>query len=111
IFGGLDPRGYLGYAVSQCYLNGGSQCYVIRLTSDDDKSATAVIDGLEVSATGPGTWANAYQLVTKPRADDASRFRLDIVVKATGAIAESFMNLSLDSADSRYAKSVLGDES
>jgi phage tail sheath protein FI len=111
IFGGLDPRGYLGYAVSQFYINGGTQCYVIRLTSDDDKNATAVVDGLEVSATGPGTWANAYQLVTKPRADDASRFRLDIVVKATGAIAESFMNLSLDSSDSRYATSVLGDES
>ncbi len=111
IFGGLDPRGYLGYAVFQFFTNGGTQCYVIRLTSDDDKKATAVVDGLEVAASGPGTWANAYQLVTKPRADDASRFRLDIVVKATGAIAESFMNLSLDSADSRYVTSVIGDES
>jgi phage tail sheath protein FI len=111
IFGGLDARGYLGYAVSQFFGNGGTQCYVIRLTGAGDVAATAVVDGLEVVATGPGTWANAYQLVTKPRADDATRFRLDVVVKATGAIAESYMNLSLDAADSRYVKAVLADES
>ncbi len=111
IFGGLDARSYLGYAVSQFFGNGGTQCYVIRLTGATDVAATAVVDGLEVVATGPGTWANAYQLVTKPRADDATRFRLDVVVTATGAVAESYMNLSLTATDSRFVKSVLGDES
>ncbi len=111
IFGGLDARGYLGYAVSQFFANGGSQCYVIRLTGAGDVASTAVVDGLEVAASGPGTWANAYQLVAKPRTDDATRFRLDVVVKATGAIAESYVNLSLDAADSRYVKAVLDDES
>lgn len=111
IFGGLDTRGYLGYAVSQFFANGGTQCYVIRLTGSKDITATAAIDGLEVAATGPGSWANAFQLISKPRSDDATRFRLDVVVKATGAIAESYMNLSQDSADSRYVKSVLTDES
>ncbi|MGH6838255.1 MAG: hypothetical protein ACREDT_05565 [Methylocella sp.] len=47
--------------------------------------------------------------------DDASRFRLDIVLKATGATAEStaesYVNLSQDPADSRYVKAVLNDES
>jgi len=110
-FGGLDARGYLGYAVSQFFANGGTQCYIIRLTSLTDIAATAIVDGLEVVATGPGTWANAYQLTAKPRTDDATRFRLDVIVKATGAIAESYVNLSLNPADSRYVKSVLGDES
>ncbi len=110
-FGGLDARGYLGYAVSQFFGNGGTQCYVIRLTSAADIAAAAIVDGLETVATGPGVWANAYQLVTKPRIDDATRFRLDVVVKATGAVAESYMNLSLNSTDSRYVKSVLDDES
>lgn len=111
IFGGLDARGYLGYAVSQFFANGGSQCYVIRLSGPGDVSAKAVVNGLEVIASGPGTWANAYQLVTKPRADDATRFRLDIVVTATGAVAESYVNLSLSSSDARYVKAVIADES
>jgi phage tail sheath protein FI len=111
IFGGIDARAYLGYAVSQFFANGGSRCYVIRLASAADVAAAAVVDGLEVVATGPGTWANAYKLVTKPRADDATRFRLDIVETASGAIAESYTNLSLDAADSRSVKAVLGSES
>lgn len=111
VFGGLDARGYLGYAVSQFFGNGGTQCYVIRLTDTGDVAAGATIDGLEVTATGPGTWAHAYQLVTKPRVDDSKRFRLDVVLKGTGAIVESFMNLSLDAADSRFVKAVLADES
>jgi uncharacterized protein len=97
LFGGLDARGYLGYAVSQFFGNGGAQCHVIRLAGTGDVAATAIIDGLEVAATGPGKWAEAYQLVTKPRSDDATRFRLDVVVKATSAIAESYVNLSLTS--------------
>lgn len=110
-FGGLDARGYLGYAVSQFFVNGGSDCYVIRLTGAGDVAATAVVDGLEVVATGPGLWANAYKVDTKPRADDASRFRLDVVVAATSAIVESYVNLSLDEADTRYVKAVLSEES
>lgn len=111
VFGGLDARSYLGYAVSQFFGNGGTQCYIVRLAAADAKFATAVIDGLELVATGQGAWANLYQIVTKPRADDAARFRLDVVVKATGETAESFLNLSLNATDARYAKSVLAAES
>jgi len=110
-FGGLDGRSYLGYAVSHFFGNGGSQCYVVRLPSPDDKLAAAAVDGLEVAATGPGAWANIYSLVTKPRTDDNTRFRLDIIVKASGAIVESYANLSLDPFDSRFVTGVLGDES
>jgi len=110
-FGGLDARGCLGYAVQHFFANGGGECYVLRLTGEDDKPATAVLDGLEVQASGPGTWANAFQLVAKPRVDDAQRFRLDIVDKASGAILETYANLSLAATDSRSAKAVLGDES
>jgi phage tail sheath protein FI len=111
IFGGFDGRSYLGYALSHFFGNGGSEAYVVRIAAPGDKVATAVVDGLEVEATGPGAWANDYQLVTKPRADDNSRFRLDIVVKASGAVLESYMNLSLDPVDSRFVTNVLGEES
>ena len=110
-FGGLDPRSYLGYAVSQFFGNGGTQAYVIRLTSPAAKPAQATINGLTVVATGPGKWAEAYKIVTTPRTDDATRFRLDIVDAASGAIAESFVNLSLDKADTRSVGPVLAAES
>lgn len=110
-FGGLDPRTYLGYAVSHFFNNGGSQAYVIRLTGATAKTAEAVIDGLTVAATGPGTWAEAYEVSGTPRTDNAARFRLDIVEKTSKAVVESFANLSLDSADSRYVGAVLGAES
>ena len=58
-FGGLDPRTYLGYAVSHFFANGGRQAYVIRLTTATAAAATAVVDGLELKASGPGTWAHA----------------------------------------------------
>jgi phage tail sheath protein FI len=33
-FGGLDSRSYLGYALYQFFINGGSQAYVVRLVSN-----------------------------------------------------------------------------
>jgi phage tail sheath protein FI len=110
-FGGLDARSYLGYAVSHFFANGGAQAYVIRLTGPNAKAASATIDGLTVTATGPGTWAQAYKIVTTPRQDDNKRFRLDIVATADGAIVETFTNLSLDASDARFVKAVLAAES
>jgi hypothetical protein len=40
-FGGLDPRFYLGYAVSHFFANGGQQAYVVRLNSDGNGGAAA----------------------------------------------------------------------
>jgi Bacteriophage tail sheath protein len=34
IFGGLDSRSKLGYAVNQFFANGGAQCYIVRLVWD-----------------------------------------------------------------------------
>jgi phage tail sheath protein FI len=110
-FGGLDARSYLGYAVSHFFTNGGTQAYAIRLTGPNAQAASATIDGLTVTATGPGTWAEAYKIVTTPRADDATRFRLDIVATADNAIVETFTNLSLDDTDARFVKAVLAAES
>jgi phage tail sheath protein FI len=110
-FGGLDPRSYLGYAVSHFFANGGSQAYVIRLTTPTAAPAKATIDGLELVATGPGKWAEAYKVKGIPRSDDASRFRLDVIDKASGAIVETFANLSQDPSDSRYVTGALAEGS
>ena len=110
LFGGLDPRTYLGYAVSHFFGNGGSQAYVIRLTGAAAKTAEAVIDGLKVIATGPGTWAHAYE-VSDRRASITRRASASMSSRRRQAVIESFTNLSLDAADTRYVGAVLGAES
>ena len=111
-FGGLDPRGVLGYAVSHFFANGGTRCYIVRLTGAGDAAASATINGLEIEASGPGTWANIYKIATKQRTDDASRFLLDVVLKTTGGIdqiVETYANLSLDAMSDRPVRAVLQD--
>src|SRR4051812_37160730 len=34
LFGGLDSRSYLGYAVNQFFANGGRQAYIVRIVWD-----------------------------------------------------------------------------
>ena len=56
LFGGLDARSYLGYAVNQFFANGGTQAYIVRLVWDGSlaaapstnpaPSATAVATGV-----------------------------------------------------------------
>ncbi len=108
-FGGLDPNGLMSYAVYHFFANGGQQAYVVRLAAADSASASATLDGLTVTATGPGDWANNYKIRTKRRADDATRFRLEVVYDKDNAnvTVEAFENLSLVAADLRSAASVI----
>ena len=39
LFGGLDSRSYLGYAVNQFFVNGGQQAYIVRLIWDGSLTA------------------------------------------------------------------------
>lgn len=121
-FGGLDKRGLLGYAVSQFFTNGGQRAYILRLvttgsstTTDNAAAAAVTLDGkLTVTAKSPGVWGNDYGIVTKIRADDASRFQLKVVnhkLDAKGVSIEVFDNLSLDTTNARYAINVLTSDS
>jgi phage tail sheath protein FI len=121
-FGGLDPRTQFGHSVSQFFANGGQRAYVVRLvttgsdTPADNAAAGAVtLDGkLTVTAQNPGAWANGYAIVTKKRADDATRFMLKVVNVAQdpkGIPVEVFENLSMLPTDPRYVVNVLKNES
>jgi phage tail sheath protein FI len=68
-FGGLWRSSGLGYAVTDFYLNGGSDALVVRIAHTGDavpeqNAATATVDagGLALQATGPGAWANTFQV-------------------------------------------------
>ena len=120
-FGGLDSRSYLGYAVYHFFLNGGQQCYVIRLVSTSGvaphiaATSTLTLNSLTLTAKNPGVWANDYSILIKARpTPDANRFRLAVVYKAGTAqekTVETFDNLSMDKTDSSFVGAVVTEDS
>jgi phage tail sheath protein FI len=122
LYGGLDSRSLLGYAVSHFFTNGGRQAYIVRLVD----SATASPATWTLAATGgnlllsgrnDGQWADSYGVLLKNLAGSTTRFRLQVVFNPSGAsapaIVESFENLSIASPDpqGRYAVDVINAQS
>jgi uncharacterized protein len=119
IFGGLDSRSLLGYAVSQFFANGGTQAYVIRLVSGA-ATASDTLSSLTVSAQNPGDWANNYSIaITNPSPSGSTRFRLQVLYTPPGSpappptVVESFENLSITTPDpqGRYVADVVNNGS
>ncbi len=111
-FGGLDLRSLLGYSVKHFYENGGADAYVLRIAADDAASADCAIGDLAVSANSPGAWANDYAVRLTRRADDATRFRLDVLHRPSGdVVVESFENLSMTPTDARAVEAVINGRS
>src|SRR5260370_28799784 len=114
-FGGLDNRSLLGYAVSHFFANGGQQAYIVRVVAGDAKSAAVTLDAkLTVTAASHGKWGTNYAIITKRRADDATRFQLTVVNIAQdpkGIPIEVFENLSMISTDRRFVVTVLENDS
>ena len=74
---GESQTSYLMYAVDGFFNNGGSECYVARVTAADAVSARAELDGTLIRAVGPGAWGNNIQVVVE---DAALSERFNIVV-------------------------------
>ncbi|HUL53027.1 MAG TPA: phage tail sheath C-terminal domain-containing protein [Opitutaceae bacterium] len=113
-FGGLDVNSLLGYGVYQFFLNGGQQCYVIRLVGAGNAPATVTLADLVLSAANPGLWGNDYAITILARTDDPTRFRVAVVYKPgtpQEATVETFENLSMTSTDSRFVKLVINEDS
>jgi len=121
-FGGLDARSEASYAIQQFFLNGGSQCYVVRATSTTDaaKAASVILqdgsgnDILTVTADSPGEWGDLLRVdVDYSTTDPTSLFNLTITqVSANGGTpqvvaTEVFRNLTLDSTKPNYVAAVV----
>jgi phage tail sheath protein FI len=124
-FGGLDIRSEASYGVQQFFLNGGSQAFCVRTTSNTaTKSAVAAAIALEDSPAGAtlltatasseGTWGNNVRVeVDFGTADPATQFNLTVTeVSVQGATTkvvstESFRNLVIDPAQANDAAAVV----
>src|SRR6266545_3219708 len=78
-FGGLAANGFLAYAVKAFFENGGRACYVVRVASEEARTAGVdVVDGtgarvLRLDATSPGSWANNLEVRVDRRSPAATR--------------------------------------
>ena len=111
-YGGLDFRSVLGYSVKHFYENGGADAYVLRVAAPDAATASCTINGLTVSASSPGDWVGNYQVRLTQRADDATRFRIDVLhVPSSRAVVELFENMSMTNSDARFVEAVINGRS
>jgi uncharacterized protein len=114
-FGGLWRGSGLGYAVRDLYLNGGGDALIVRVVhtgdTDPDENGTAAtldVDGLALTASGPGAWANALTVdVTHPSGQDAADiadaqrvkpddlFNLTVGGNTVGPPPETFLNVTV----------------
>jgi phage tail sheath protein FI len=112
-FGGMIPGVYLGYAVYQFFLNGGSQAYIIRLVHTDSATAGSEIGGLPVSANSPGNWGNNIYVAISNVNTTNNTFNL-LVTQVNGSLTqtlESYTNLSITATDPLYAVTVINSDS
>jgi phage tail sheath protein FI len=125
-FGGFNANSLLGYAVSQFFLNGGQQAYIIRLVTAGDATAannaataSRTLAPMKITAQNPGAWANNYAIAIKNQAS-GNRFQLQVVfidpADSTGktqTVVESFANLSAANPDpgGRYVGDIVNNQS
>jgi phage tail sheath protein FI len=115
----------LPFAVHNYFSNGGRGAYIVRALPSDATAATLMVyDGtgtttadevFTVTAQAPGVWASDSTsasrvfVSTRPSATGSSRF--DVVIDVGNntylAASETFTDLSMDPADTRYAVDVI----
>lgn len=122
-FSGLSATSEASYAIQQFFLNGGSEAYVVRVTSattpavaaavvlEDSAGGTAL---LTATAVDPGAWGNNVRLdVDYNTSDPATTFNLTVTEVATTngvtsvVATEAYRNLVIDPSQSNDAAAVV----
>jgi hypothetical protein len=126
-FGGLDSKSEASYGIQQFFLNGGSQAYVVRVTSGTagnaaasaqitlQDAATGGANVLTATASTPGSWGNGLRLdVDYDTTDPTKLFNLMVTQLATvngkiqAVATEVFRNLVVDASKPNDAAKVIG---
>ncbi len=103
-FGGVFAAdGYMPYAVSSFFENGGRRCFVCRITGADATSAYHEFDNYRVQASGPGDWGSRIYVkvqdsTTKNKDGTPIGIRLRIAywqVTPPGGISDPFLGVVL----------------
>ena len=131
LYGGPVEASYLAHAVDGFFRNGGSRCYVARVSGDDESATAALGDGstdrLTVTANGPGEWGERVGvLVDEASLGEDGTFKLTVrywrepedpggapTVEAQGDpdAEEVYDNLTDDPSSSNFYESVINESS
>ena len=131
-FGGFIRTGYTPLSVYGFFMNGGGNCYVIRVGGDAESTPAQIAlpgrgaaqESLRFTSKLPGSEGNELRIELVDEAapaaepaegeeaaagggdgDDAGRFR--VTIRAAGQPPEVFENLSLRRGDDRYVETVV----
>lgn len=110
----------LHYAVYQFFNNGGVSCFVLRIPNTDAVAATLNLDGIgsdistpimTVTCQSPGAWGDTVYVGVTPTGI-TGRFNFTVYNggTASGNVAESFVDLSMNPADRRYIGSIVNSQ-
>jgi uncharacterized protein len=117
-FGKIWKGSNLGYAVYHYFLNGGKDAIIIRVYKDASEAIYERDDKtLKFKAANPGSWGKTFDIFIDGDVDqekfktDSTLFNILVKDKTTGAILETFLNLSAVKGSSRYAPNVLEQQS
>lgn len=126
VFGGLNSQSESSYAITQFFLNGGTEAWVIR-TAEEGTYATAsctmkatpggATKVLEISAANPGNWGNNLRVRVLPISGSTTTFDLTVTLyesqsgTAKALASEKFVGLSIDSNDGKAVEKVVNNQS
>lgn len=121
-FGGLWTESTMSYAVQHFFQHGGKDAVIVRVARNAISAAinlpTKGGSPLVLEAIGPGEWGNNLRASVNYEAtkDKTNLFTLVIQeLEKPGSKnvvnSETFLNLSCDTANSRYVKTILNEES
>ena len=111
-FGGPHPLSDLGASVNQFFVNGGTDCYVVRLAKNASSAAITFrnVAGnksvLTATAKAPGTWGQGVKLtVDYNTVNPEDSFNLTVNHEAASVVlkTEVFSNLSMNPRSPRFA--------
>lgn len=106
--GGLALDSEMGYAVRQFFQNGGTEAYAVRIVKDATAAEKILLNAsaanvLKATALDAGSSGNGIEVrVDYLTSNPGSTFNLTFA-RASDGRAERYENLSMNSADARYA--------
>jgi phage tail sheath protein FI len=112
-YGGFLSDSYLSHAVFQFFNNGGTQCYIVRVTKGNVTTANIVLkdygttaqNSLTISASSPGAWGNRLAIVIADGTNDpANEFNLSVHDQDELTPLETFENLSMVSGAPNFVE-------
>ena len=117
LYGDYLSSSYLAHSVFQYFNNGGSKCYIIRVTGENTETASidlfdrddvTSLRSMTISAKNAGVWGNSLGIViANGTRDSNNEFNLSIFRESDDTLLESYENLSMVPGFSNYIETAI----